>query len=122
MIARASVYWRLTVYSLGNNLGAGRLSRSARAAEQIRMAEGRMLRLVSQDRGDMLLSANVVKGLRSPFSVQCLMHAQLSFQGIRSKNHIISIIHLFFRLVKRLRRSEADFSAKSRATSPTVGL
>jgi hypothetical protein len=64
----------LAVDDLGKDLCAGGFTRSARAAKQIGMAERVVLRLITQNGCDVLLSANIVKGLWTPLSVKCLMH------------------------------------------------
>jgi hypothetical protein len=59
----------LAVDGLGQNLGTSRFARSARAAEQIRMVTRAIGDLILQNGGDMLLPTDILKALRSPFTV-----------------------------------------------------
>ena len=75
--ARRAVYGLLAVDRLGKDLCAGGLTRSARSAKQICMRKPARPCLILQNRRDVLLTANVLKALRTPFSVKCLMHNYL---------------------------------------------
>ena len=69
LITRTAVDRSLAVDSLRENLRAGGLTRSARAAEKVGVRELIVLGLIFKYRGNVLLTANVVKGLRAPFTV-----------------------------------------------------
>ena len=67
--AGVAVYGRKTVRRLGDDLRAGRLTRSARTAEQIRVGKLSVFHFALQNGSDMLLSDHVVKKRGSPLSV-----------------------------------------------------
>ena len=94
-IARTSVYGRLTVYRFGKDFGAGRFSRSARAAKQIGVRKFMILGFILQNRSNMLLPTNLVKGSGTPFSIECLMHFPPHLPFFWLKNRLQSkTIHL----------------------------
>ena len=70
LIARIAVDRMLAVDRLGQNLGAGGLAGAARADEQVGMGQPSGLDLLFQRLGNMLLTDDVRKRFRSPFSVK----------------------------------------------------
>ena len=56
------------------NLGAGGFARSAGTAKKIGVAGGSGGHLVPEHRGNVFLSAHIVKGMRPPFPIKRLMH------------------------------------------------
>ena len=64
----------LAVDRLGEDARAGGFARAARADEDICVRQAPGLHLVFQRLGNMLLSDDLVKGLRPPFAVQRLIH------------------------------------------------
>jgi hypothetical protein len=58
-----------TVNGLGEDLRAGGLTRSARAAEKVGVRGLSLFDLIFENIGNLLLAANVVKVKRAPFSV-----------------------------------------------------
>ena len=74
-----SVYRMLAVDRLCKYLCAGSLSHSARTAKEVCMTKLTVFNFVTKDRSDMLLSVNIIKALRSPFAIKCLMHSITPF-------------------------------------------
>ena len=69
LAARVTVFRILAVYCTREDLRAGGLTRSARAAEKIGMAKKTALGLVFENIGNMLLTANRIEVGRSPFTI-----------------------------------------------------
>ncbi len=72
--AGVAVDWVLAVDRSGKNARAGGLARAARADENIRMRKPPGLYLIFQRLGNVLLTDDLIKGLRPPLAVQRLIH------------------------------------------------
>ena len=72
--ARIAVFGGQAVDRFCQDLCAGRLTRAARTAEEVRMRDAVLCRLILQDLGDVLLPADIVKCSGTPFSIQSLIH------------------------------------------------
>ena len=80
LTARVAVSRILAVHRAGEDLRAGRLTRSARSAEKVGMAKKTALGLIFQNIGNMLLTADGIEIRRSPFSIKSLMHVLVTSQ------------------------------------------
>mgnify|MGYP000108003775 CR=1 FL=1 len=71
-VARVAVDRMLAVDRLGQDLGTGGLAGPARADEQVGMGQTPGLDLLFERLGNMLLTDDVVKGLRAVFAVRVI--------------------------------------------------
>ena len=77
------IYGMLTVHRLGPDLCNGGFSGSSRSAKQICMTDPARPDLVFQRCDDMILSLYVLKGRRSPFSIQCsICHSSIFLSSL----------------------------------------
>ena len=70
-IAGASIYRVLAVNRLGKDLRNGGLTGSTGSAEQIGMTNTPAGNLILQGLHDMILTLNIIKLCRTPFTIQC---------------------------------------------------
>ena len=73
--AGIAVHRMLAVDSLGEDPCAGRLAGAARADEEIGMGKPARPDLIFQRLGNMLLTDDLIEGLRTPLAIQSLIHA-----------------------------------------------
>ena len=68
------------VYCLCQNTRTGRFTRAANPGEEIGMRKAPRNNLVAERIGDMLLADHVIKRLRPPLAIQCLIHLRSPFR------------------------------------------
>jgi len=86
-ITGITVLWVLTIYCLSQNFGAAGFTCSPRTGEQVRMTQTATLQLGFQRLRNRKLTHNIIKCLRSIFTIQRLIHTNLHKDRLITRSH-----------------------------------